>query len=34
VIALRSALFNIVFYVNLIVFLVFGAVFFFKPRRW
>jgi 1-acyl-sn-glycerol-3-phosphate acyltransferase len=34
VIALRSALFNIVFYVNLIVFLVFGAVFFFTPRRW
>lgn len=33
-IVLRSALFNIVFYVNLIVFMVFGAVFFLTPRRW
>lgn len=30
----RSALFNLVFYVNLIVFLVFGSGFFFTPRKW
>lgn len=32
--ALRSLLFNIVFYVNLVLFLVLGAEFFFTPRRW
>lgn len=31
---LRSALFNLVFYVNLILFLVLGSVFFFTPRKW
>jgi 1-acyl-sn-glycerol-3-phosphate acyltransferase len=33
VIILRSALFNAVFYINLILFMVFGVVFFFTPRR-
>jgi 1-acyl-sn-glycerol-3-phosphate acyltransferase len=32
--ALRSALFNIVFYVNLALFLVLGAEFFLAPRKW
>jgi 1-acyl-sn-glycerol-3-phosphate acyltransferase len=31
---LRSALFNVVFYVNLVLFLVLGSGFFFTPRRW
>ncbi len=31
---LRSALFNVVFYLNLIVFLVLGSVFYFTPRKW
>jgi len=31
---LRSALFNVVFYVNLAVFLIGGFLFFFTPRRW
>lgn len=30
----RSALFNLVFYVNLALFLVLGSWFFFTPRRW
>ena len=33
-IIIRSLIFNIVFYVNLIAFLVFGFVFFFTPRKW
>lgn len=33
-IALRSALFNIIFYVNLALFLVLGAEFFLLPRKW
>jgi 1-acyl-sn-glycerol-3-phosphate acyltransferase len=33
VIVLRSALFNAVFYINLILFMLFGVVFFFTPRR-
>ena len=31
---LRSALFNIVFYVNLVLFLVLGSGFYFTPRKW
>lgn len=31
---LRSALFNIVFYLNLVLFLVLGAGFYFTPRKW
>jgi 1-acyl-sn-glycerol-3-phosphate acyltransferase len=31
---IRSAIFNLVFYVNLVVFLVLGSVFFFTPRKW
>lgn len=31
---IRSALFNLVFYVNLILFLVLGSGFFFTPRKW
>ena len=31
---IRSALFNIVFYLNLIIFLVGGFMFYFTPRRW
>ena len=31
---IRSALFNVVFYVNLILFLVLGSGFFFTPRKW
>ncbi len=31
---LRSALFNLVFYINLILFLVLGSGFFFAPRKW
>jgi 1-acyl-sn-glycerol-3-phosphate acyltransferase len=34
VIALRSIIFNIAFYVNLILFLVLGSVFFITPRKW
>jgi len=34
VIHIRSAIFNIVFYVNLILFLVLGAGFYFTPRKW
>jgi 1-acyl-sn-glycerol-3-phosphate acyltransferase len=34
VIALRSALFNIAFYVNLTLFLLVGSPFFFTPRKW
>jgi len=34
VIYLRSALFNVVFYVNLALFLVLGSGFFFTPRKW
>ena len=34
VLYLRSVVFNIVFYVNLIAFLVLGAGFFFAPRKW
>jgi len=34
VIYLRSAIFNIVFYVNLALFLVLGSGFFFTPRKW
>ena len=30
----RSALFNVVFYVNLALFLVLGSCFFFTPRKW
>ena len=30
----RSALFNLVFYVNLVLFLVLGAGFYFTPRKW
>lgn len=33
-IALRSAIFNVVFYVNLILFLVVGSPFFLAPRLW
>lgn len=33
-IALRSVIFNIAFYVNLILFLVLGAGFFITPRKW
>jgi 1-acyl-sn-glycerol-3-phosphate acyltransferase len=33
-IALRSIIFNIVFYVNLVLFLVLGSVFFITPRIW
>jgi 1-acyl-sn-glycerol-3-phosphate acyltransferase len=32
--ALRSALYNVVFYVNLALFLVLGSEFFFLPRKW
>jgi 1-acyl-sn-glycerol-3-phosphate acyltransferase len=32
--AIRSAIFNALFYVNLILFLVFGSEFFFTPRKW
>lgn len=31
---LRSALFNLVFYINLILFLVLGSVFYVTPRKW
>lgn len=31
---LRSALFNLVFYINLVLFMTVGAVFFVTPRRW
>ena len=31
---LRSAIFNVLFYVNLALFLVLGSVFYFTPRRW
>jgi len=31
---LRSAIYNVVFYVNLVLFLVLGAGFFLAPRRW
>jgi 1-acyl-sn-glycerol-3-phosphate acyltransferase len=31
---LRSFLFNLAFYVNLVLFLVLGSVFYFTPRRW
>ena len=31
---LRSALFNIVFYVNLVLFLLLGSGFYFTPRKW
>ncbi len=31
---IRSLVFNVVFYVNLIVFLVCGFIFFFTPRKW
>lgn len=31
---LRSALFNIVFYLNLVLFLVLGSGFYFMPRKW
>jgi 1-acyl-sn-glycerol-3-phosphate acyltransferase len=34
VILLRSVIFNLVFYVNLCLFMLFGAVFFITPRRW
>jgi len=34
VIYLRSALFNVVFYVNLVLFLVLGSGFYFTPRKW
>jgi 1-acyl-sn-glycerol-3-phosphate acyltransferase len=34
VIVLRSALFNIAFYVNLVLFLVLGVEFFLLPRKW
>jgi 1-acyl-sn-glycerol-3-phosphate acyltransferase len=34
VIYVRSALFNAVFYVNLVLFLVLGSGFFFTPRKW
>jgi 1-acyl-sn-glycerol-3-phosphate acyltransferase len=34
VIYLRSALFNVVFYVNLALFLVLGSGFYFTPRKW
>ncbi len=34
VIALRSIVFNIAFYVNLVLFLVLGSVFFITPRKW
>lgn len=32
--AIRSVLFNVIFYVNLVVFLVLGAPLFLAPRRW
>jgi 1-acyl-sn-glycerol-3-phosphate acyltransferase len=32
--ALRSLIFNIVFYINLVLFLVLGSEFFFTPRKW
>ena len=32
--ALRSLAFNLMFYVNLIAFLVFGAWFYATPRKW
>ena len=31
---LRSLLFNVMFYVNLILFLVLGSEFFLTPRKW
>ncbi len=31
---IRSALFNVVFYVNLVLFLVLGSGFYFTPRKW
>lgn len=31
---IRSALFNVVFYVNLVLFMVLGAVFYVTPRKW
>lgn len=31
---LRSALFNVVFYINLALFLLLGSVFYFTPRKW
>jgi len=34
VIYIRSALFNVVFYVNLVLFMVLGAVFYVTPRKW
>jgi len=34
VIAIRSLVFNVLFYVNLVLFLVLGAGFFFTPRKW
>jgi 1-acyl-sn-glycerol-3-phosphate acyltransferase len=34
VIYLRSVLFNVVFYANLVLFLLFGFGFFFTPRKW
>jgi 1-acyl-sn-glycerol-3-phosphate acyltransferase len=34
VIAFRSIIFNIAFYINLILFLVLGSVFFVTPRKW
>lgn len=33
-IALRSLIFNVVFYLNLVLFLVLGSGFFFTPRKW
>ncbi len=33
-IVIRSLIFNLVFYVNLILFLILGAPFFFTPRKW
>lgn len=32
--ALRSLVFNVVFYINLVLFLVLGSEFFFTPRKW
>jgi len=34
VIYLRSALFNVIFYLNLVLFLVLGSGFYFTPRKW
>jgi 1-acyl-sn-glycerol-3-phosphate acyltransferase len=34
VIAVRSFIFNVIFYINLILFLVLGAEFFILPRKW